>query len=175
MAIVTDDVELIQDFTKDKHKLKSKLDSLLKWISHSYFGKSKQYSALLATLNEAFNNEDQRPIVIFQTDGDQLGYLRNSPLSVALRPPGFVDKKYLDELEKRQEAQRVAFSLDDIYRAAEKARATIWQLFRTPATRAPSDEQIAFERTLRLFKLACQPMPGVPPEHGDKRKIRICG
>src|SRR5436190_14893382 len=29
MAIVTDDVELIQDFTKDKHKLKSKLDSLL--------------------------------------------------------------------------------------------------------------------------------------------------
>jgi VWFA-related protein len=88
MAIVTDDVEVIQDFTGDKQKLKSKLDFIVGGASEKtptiqvvHFGKSKQYSALLATLNEAFNNEDRRPIVIFQTDGDQLGFLKNSPLT----------------------------------------------------------------------------------------------
>jgi hypothetical protein len=116
MAIVTDDVELIQDFTKDKQKLKSKLDSLLKKVSPSilsfsypHFGQSKQYSALLATLNEAFNSGDQRPIVIFQTDGDQLGLLRDSPLPLELPPAKLSDKKHLEELAKRIEAERVAF------------------------------------------------------------------
>src|SRR5215831_714369 len=98
MAIVTDDVEMIQDFTRDKEKLKGKLNSLLDRISGvnkgggRQFGKSQQYSALLATLNEAFINEDQRPIVIFQTDGDQLAYLRNSPLTSDLSAFSY-DKK----------------------------------------------------------------------------------
>jgi VWFA-related protein len=127
MAIVTDDVELIQDFTTNKHKLKGKLDSLL---GDHKFGRSQQFSALMATLNEAFNVEDQRPIVIFQTDGDQLPMLRDSPLPVdaepAPTPPPGVDKKAFAEMLKRMEALRVGFSLDDICRAAEKARATIY-------------------------------------------------
>jgi len=135
MAIVTDDVELIQDFTRDKQKLKSKLDSLLGRTGPIYldsvsfpmrhFGKSKQYSALLATLNEVFNNEDQRPIVIFQTDGDQLGFLQNSPLTSDFSDFGN-DKKAAEKWRKRFEELRVNFSLDDISRAAEKARATIY-------------------------------------------------
>jgi VWFA-related protein len=155
MAIVTDDVELIQDFTKDKHKLKSKLDSLLSRVSPngvspsigSHFGKSKQYSALLATLNEAFNNEDQRPIVIFQTDGDQLLYLRDSPLTTDPPPSGMFDKKQLEAFTKQLEAQRVAFSLDDICRAAEKARATIYTVI--PGHQMlgrPVEEQVAIVR-----------------------------
>lgn len=135
MAIVTDDVELIQDFTRDKQKLKSKLDQLLGHTRPIYldsvpfpirhFGKSKQYSALLATLNEVFNNEDQRPIVIFQTDGDQLGFLKNSPLTSDFSTFGS-DKKAAERWRKRFEELRVDFSLDDISRAAEKARATIY-------------------------------------------------
>jgi len=143
MAIVTDDVELLQDFTRDKRKLKSKLDSLLartKPVSMEnvpfpirHFGKSQQYSALLATLNEAFNNEDQRPIVIFQTDGDQLAFLRNSPIaSIRIEGP-----------KKRMEPFLVNFSLDDICRAAEKARATIYTVVpgRQLINRSPAEQQ----------------------------------
>jgi hypothetical protein len=66
MAIVTDDVELIQDFTTNKKTLKHKLDSLVGF----QLGQSRQYSALMATLNEAFNDEDQRPIVIWRGFSD---------------------------------------------------------------------------------------------------------
>ena len=135
MAIVTDDVELIQEFTRDKQKLKSKLDSLLGRTGPIYqdsapfatrhFGKSKQYSALLATLNEVFNNDDQRPIVIFQTDGDQLGFLKNSPLTSNFSTFGS-DKKAAERWRKKFKELEVDFSLDDISRAAEKARATIY-------------------------------------------------
>jgi VWFA-related protein len=122
MAIVTDDVKLIQDFTRDKKKLKHKLDSLLSF----WLGQSKQYSALMATLKEAFNNEDQRPIVIFQTDGDQLIALRDSPLGLTPEQIAAVGKRGLEEVRKALEAARENFSLDDICRAAEKARATVY-------------------------------------------------
>jgi VWFA-related protein len=156
MAIVTDDVELIQDFTRDKQRLKSKLDSLLGRTGPIYldsvsfpmrhFGKSKQYSALLATLNEAFNNEDQRPIVIFQTDGDQLGFLNNSPLTSDFSGFGN-DKKAAEKWRKRFEELRVNFSLDDISRAAEKARATIYTVVPGHQLLGRStDEQIALVR-----------------------------
>ena len=90
MAIVTDDVELLVDFTNDKRELKKKLKTLLERSrgneggflgiggTRRQFGKSAQYSALMATLKEAFDDEDQRPIIIFQTDGDEAEYLRNS-------------------------------------------------------------------------------------------------
>jgi VWFA-related protein len=154
MAIVTDDVELIQDFTRDKQKLKSKLDSLLGRVSSSlasgpyrHFGKSKQYSALLATLNEAFSNEDQRPIVIFQTDGDQLGFLKNSPLTSEFTSYAN-DKKTAAHWARRFEELRVDFSLDDISRAAEKARATIYTV--VPGRQfldRPLEDRIAMVRT----------------------------
>jgi VWFA-related protein len=154
MAIVTDDVEVIQDFTRDKQKLKSKLDSLLGGLAPNdasgfparHFGKSKQYSALLATLNEAFVNEDQRPIVIFQTDGDQLGFLNNSPLTSDFSSFGN-DKKAADRWRKRFKELRVDFSLDDICRAAEKARATIYTVVPGHQLLGRSiDEQIALVR-----------------------------
>src|SRR4029077_15896510 len=93
MAIVTDDVELLQDFTTNKHQLRDQLDRLAKRVANPTmfnvgpgrkFGSSRQYSALMATLKEAFVSEDKRPIIIFQTDGDQLPFLRN-PLFVPSR------------------------------------------------------------------------------------------
>lgn len=182
MAIVTDDVELIQGFTRDKNKLKNKLDSLPRivripvkspWfesIPQQRFGKGLQYSALMATLREAFNNEDQRPIVIFQTNGRQLRLLRNSPLSdretICVGSSGehglcvsLVGGAAPEGVESKQQAKRrrelfgkyrTDFSLDDIYRAAEKARATIYTV--VPGRQVvgrPLDEVIADIRAER--------------------------
>ncbi len=141
MAIVTDDVELLLDFTDDKQKLKTKLQSLLERTSSPpgfrivtstiRIGRSMQYSALMATLNEAFEDYDVRPIIIFQTDGDEAIYLRN-PAVVATMPPGLQgeDLKLAQRTHERQQKllkERVTlFSLDDVYRAVEKSRATIY-------------------------------------------------
>ena len=142
MAIVTDDVELLADFTNDKRELKKKLNTLLEKSrgdegflgvggTRRQFGKSAQYSALMATLKEAFDDEDQRPIVIFQTDGDEATYLRNS-IVVPTVPPGLPPQlvaKVQYEVEQRKQLQRESmteFSLDDVYRTVEKSRATIY-------------------------------------------------
>jgi hypothetical protein len=78
MAVVTDDIKLLTGFTQNKDELKSKLESLKKKARNSdarggwFRGHSNQFSALMATLRELFTAEDERPVVIFQTDGDEL-------------------------------------------------------------------------------------------------------
>jgi len=143
MAIVTDDVEVLSDFSNDKRELKKKLNTLVEKSkgndgrffglggTRRQFGKSAQYSALLATLKEAFDGEDQRPIVIFQTDGDEATYLRNSIVVPAVPPdlPPQLVAKVQNEVEQLRQLQRdsmTEFSLDDVYRAVEKSRATIY-------------------------------------------------
>ncbi len=76
MAIVTDDVKLLVEFTNDKNLLKKELDSLRKKALSGDHGRSEQFSALLAVLNEMFNDEVNRPIIIFQTDGDEFPFLK---------------------------------------------------------------------------------------------------
>jgi VWFA-related protein len=129
MAIVTDAIELLADFTKNKTELKSKLDLLkLKaqdaaardgWGS----GHSLQLSALLAVLKEAFDTEDVRPIVIFQTDGDEMKILQPQPSAFKkiARP----------------------FSFSDVYDAGVKSRATIYTVLPGPRVLGlPRDKQI---------------------------------
>ena len=149
MAIVTDDVDLLVDFTADKKKLKDKLDSLLKQtkIDEGFgildglagrkvipkIGSSSQYSALMATLNEAFDNEDLRPIIIFQTDGDEAVFLRDTVVPYTI-PPGLQGEK----LEKAQKTQKEIqksvrdFSLEDVYRKVERSRATVYTVLPGP-------------------------------------------
>lgn len=140
MAIVTDDVELHQDFTSDKKKLKGKLDQLVRRTKHDFtslgyvinsrLGRSKQYSALMATLNEAFTDEDVRPIIIFQTDGDEAFFLKNSVMLTI--PEGMegdalqAAKDTLAYQRKRMLENETQFSLNDVYRAVEKSRATVY-------------------------------------------------
>lgn len=142
IAIVTDDVELLVDFTNDKRELKKKLSTLLEKSrgndgflgvggTRRQFGKSAQYSALMATLKEAFDEEDQRPIIIFQTDGDEAEYLRNSIIVPTLPPdlPPELVAKIQNEIEQQRKLQRSSmteFSLEDVYGAVEKSRATIY-------------------------------------------------
>lgn len=100
MAIVTDDVELAIGFTKDKKKLKKTLDSLRKLTINGYNTRSKQFSALLATLRELIDVDRKRPIIIFQTDGDEAVRWENQ------RP--------------------AAYDLDTVYAEAEKSRVRIY-------------------------------------------------
>jgi VWFA-related protein len=159
LAIVTDDVELLVDFTNNKQELRKGLDSLLARTrakggflgvggKRAHFGRSAQYSALMATLNEAFDEEDQNPIIVFQTDGDELEYLRNSLIVYEMPtdvPPDLV-RAVQEEVEQRRKLQRTSmteFSLDDVYRRAEKSRVTIYSII--PQIRLlelPQDEQV---------------------------------
>jgi VWFA-related protein len=143
MAIVTDDVSLLVDFTKDKRKLKDGLDSLRKKAKSGRPGRSEQYSALLATLKELVGGAE-RPIIIFQTDGDELGRLRNE----AIPPSG-------QDIPVTLRDQYKEYSLKDIYTTAEKTRTTIYAVI--PGVRfagVPPEEHMDRAKTLfdRLFK-----------------------
>jgi VWFA-related protein len=110
MALVTDDVQLLVDFTSDKAVLKAQLDELKERAMKGQLGRSLQYDALMATLTELFNREEERPIVIFQTDGDELDALGKIP-PAELRP--YVTTK---------------FSFEDLLTAAERDRVTIYSI-----------------------------------------------
>src|ERR1041385_5895509 len=158
MAIVTDDVEVLAGFTSNRRDLKKALDSLIEKTRGSkgrlgfgkrppQFGRSAQFSALMATLNEAFDDEDQRPIIVFQTDGDEIEYLRNS-LIVHQVPPGLspdLRAEVQEEVEYKKKLQQqlvTESSLDDVYRAVEKSRVTIYTIIpRVPLIGLTEDEQ----------------------------------
>jgi len=141
MAIVTDDIELLVNYTNNKKRLKEKLDDLIGRTSLERnifadrrpvpFGRGFQYSALMAVLKEAFDEEDVRPIIIFQTDGWEALILQN-PITIAPIPPGLPpeldaemrnSKKRFHEYQLRNPRD---FSLNDVYKAAETSRATIY-------------------------------------------------
>ena len=183
MAIVTDDVQVLADFTQDKERLKSKLESLAKRVtsedgrlylpSSRRFGRSAQFSALMATLKEAFDDEDLRPIIIFQTDGDELGLLREPIFDIL--PP-----LHLMPRDMRKEQQRMAahiqqyrmdnireFSLRDVYRAAETARVTIYPII--PGFRLVG---LTPEQQLEQFKANRERHIAVGVRPGDRGKVR---
>jgi len=142
MALITDDIEMLSDFTTNKTELKKKLDILIErnrgkkgfmgfGKTNIRYGLSAQYSALMATLNEMFDHEDQRPIIVFQTDGDEAKYLRNpiiTPHVPAGIPPEWsaaVQANIEAELKLQRDGM-TEFSLEDVYRTVEKSRATIY-------------------------------------------------
>src|SRR5439155_1135544 len=96
--------DVLVDFTQDKALLKKNLDSLRQKAASGSFGDSHQYSALMATLNEMFSKEDPRPIVIFQTDGDQLRTFKGGA------------------------TLWTSFSFQDVRTTVEKSRATIYTI-----------------------------------------------
>ena len=66
MALVTDDVKLLVEFTSDKEVLKAQLDALKQRAMSGRLGRSLQYYALLATLTELFNREEDGPSLSFK-------------------------------------------------------------------------------------------------------------
>lgn len=130
MAIVTDDVQLVADFTKDKKQLKATLDSLKKLTLNGFHSGSLQFSALLATLRE-LTGKKELPIIIFQTDGDEAERLGG--VDFARRAPS-LSKNY--------------YGMADIYAAAEKSRVKIYTVI-------PSDKLIGLspEETAERVRL----------------------
>jgi VWFA-related protein len=114
MAIVTDDVKLLVDFTKDKVLLKKELDELAKKLIKGKSGRSEQYTALMATLNEMFDEEDIRPIVILESDGDELFALKNNKENM---PPFYY-----------RQVSRKNYSFEDVLALVNKSRATIYSI-----------------------------------------------
>jgi hypothetical protein len=108
MAIVNDEVELMVGFTGDKKRLKSALDSL-KNRPRGAHG-SRQLSALFVTLRELSGAGQGRPIIILQSDGDEIMNLRDQ--------------------QPRAEGQPSTweFGLADIQAAVLGTRATIYTL-----------------------------------------------
>ena len=160
VAIVTDDVELLADFTSDKELLKARLESLKTSALSGKTGRSEQYDALMATLRELFDEEDIRPIIIFQTDGDQL--------NKRFTPPN----PYL--LQK-------TFTIEEIMTAAEKSRATIYSIIpfvrfvgfseEEQLQRAREDLKIRLESFAELRRITNQPERKVAPV-SDKDLMR---
>ena len=98
MAIVTDDIELLTDFSSNSTLLKEKLDYLGRKAMSGEVGKSRQYSALMATLREMFREGEPRPIIIFQTDGDELLRLGQRAPAASIDEPEWDKFSYADVL-----------------------------------------------------------------------------
>jgi VWFA-related protein len=117
MAIVTDDVRLLVDFTVDKSVLSSTLDALRISAQQGKVGASRQFMALMAVLHELVDPAMGRSIIVFQTDGDEYLWLRNeerlrNELSRVLNPNlGPMD---------------IEFSYDDLTRQIEHVPTTIY-------------------------------------------------
>jgi VWFA-related protein len=109
MAIVTDDIQLAAGFTRDKKRLKSTLDSLKRYTLEGYHTRSMQFSALLATLRELVGDaEKRRPIIILQTDGDEVGRLSGWPPVAG------------------EQVVDYGYTMGDVYAEAERSRAHIY-------------------------------------------------
>lgn len=125
MAIVTDDVELLVAYTRDKNHLSAALDSI-NWQAspeqRRLPSRSFQFSALFATFRELIRSEGRRAIIIFQTDGDEATTLRDQKdaFGFARSLPVGLDRKY---------------GLADIFASAEKSSATVYTVI-------PSDRLI---------------------------------
>ena len=111
MSVVTDDIKLIVEPTSDKARLRSGLESLKTAALSGKVGQSRQYSALMAVLNELVDKDGTRPIIILQTDGDELGTLLCGQMCRGSRPG------------------EIGFSYDDMLKAAEREGATIFTVF----------------------------------------------
>lgn len=159
MAIVTDDVELIAQFTSDKALLKEKLEQLKQNALARKVGKSQQFSALYATLNEMFDEDDVRPIVLFQTDGDQFYGLKGGFNEIVGLPP-FAP------------APITNFSFNNLLSTIEKSRATIYTIvpgFRllglSPRERS---EKLRADREMRM-KMSPPPSTAPPVQRSPEQ------
>src|SRR5262245_13395686 len=124
MAIVTDDIEVVAAYTEDKARLNIALDRLGSHGTDSgagsqrgsktavFHSRSLQFSALFATLRELVKDDGSRPIIIFQTDGDEAPTLRDQPDA----------GDYIWNMPRRN------YGLGDIYTAAQRCNAMIYTI-----------------------------------------------
>jgi Mg-chelatase subunit ChlD len=162
MAIVTDDVALLVDFTRNKVRLRRALESLRKKTRSHKYGSSFQFSALLATLRELFSEEDIRPIVIFQTDGDEVELLQPPDPGVFFMPEPATAGIHPLKPQVKQ------FSLKDVYKEVEKSRATVYTVIPGPSLLG-----LPLEEQLQKIQPSGLP-PRISPEQMELRLKTLC-
>jgi hypothetical protein len=150
MAIVTDDVEQLTDFTSDKTLLLQSIGSLRERLRNGKLGKSRQFCALMAAIRELTPKAAQRPIVIFQTDGDQFVRLKGG----------------IGEAANRDAPVR--YSFDDVVRSARGSGTSIYSIVpgrfsEELSTNVLSEMARAEEQTVRSFYAVANPKIGHKP------------
>ena len=101
---------MLSNFTTDRSQLKAQLEMLKQRSLAGQFGKSLQFSALMAAINELFGDTSLRPIVIFQTDGDEFPSLKRF-----VSPRGDI-------------VGSTKFTFDELVEAAERIRAMVYTI-----------------------------------------------
>src|SRR5207253_8126618 len=133
MAIVTVDVRLLVDFTENKTLLKKTLDSLEKRILETRGipgdGGGLEFEALLATLNEMFEEKNRQPIIIFQGDATEVMWLKPDkdapyPISDSIRE--IIGMSHWNKERWERPMSHLGFS--DVKEAIERSRATIYSV-----------------------------------------------
>jgi VWFA-related protein len=121
------------DFSETGAKLTRALDSLKKWTMEGYRTRGMQFSALLATLREMTDVGEKRPIIIFQTDGDEVAKLSNWPPIAG------------------EQLRKYEYNMNDIYAEAERSRARVYTVVAGERLVGISPEEAA-ERAERMLK-----------------------
>jgi VWFA-related protein len=125
MAIVSDDLKLLTDFTQDKPLLKKALDSIE--VKYSKLTNGREFTNLLAVLNEMFTDDDHQRIIISQGTGNGIFNIKTD------------DETLFNEVKSRLESRGVPknpekeIEFTDITEAIEVSGATIYSII--PAIR----------------------------------------
>lgn len=141
MAIATCDLKLALDFTTDKKLLKKTLNNLSSERPEAS-SVSRDYGTLMAVLSEMFDEKDVRPIVIFQTLGNEIGILKETDLlelpEGALTMPELKQKaeeqskKSASMRETRKELNELYpernYGFSDVLERIKESRATIYPI-----------------------------------------------
>ena len=141
MAIATCDAKLALNFTSDKNLLKRTLNALSSQRPYASLV-SRDYGTLMAVLDEMFDEKDVRPIVIFQTLGNEVGQLKETDL---LKLPD--DARTMPELQQiaeerakkssslKETRKRLnelypirGYGFSDVLERINKSRATIYSI-----------------------------------------------
>lgn len=123
MAIVTVDLRLRLDFTQDKTLLKKILDSLEKRDMEITGG--SDFETLLAVLNEMFDEENRQRIIIFQSDGSGVMWLKpdkENPYPVSY------STRYNSGMKWLGEKVMFKFGFSEVKEAIERSQATIYSV-----------------------------------------------
>jgi len=125
LAIVTSDMNLVQDFIADKALLRQKLDSLTNYPLLSSW-RDAEFETLMAVLNEMFTGNVGQQIVIFQTEGGSSIWLKDDkdapvPVSDSLRMMSGM--QYVGRARSMSE-----FGFGDVKAAIGRSQATIYSI-----------------------------------------------
>lgn len=168
MAIVTADLKLRLDFTNDKILLKKTLDSLIiEWelLKEELSGSSGgltgrvaeirrvcggEFCTLLAVLNEMFDGSEQQPIIVFQSNGTSVIWLKQDKDS-----PYPVSYSTLDRSGMRWTRHILLpeFGFREVKEAIERSRATVYSIIPGMRFLGLSKEEQLARAKIRLEEL----------------------